>query len=105
MLNLNMPIKRSFVQRRVMRVALFLFVSFSLSPFPLTPFPLTPFPLPVLAADAAVVSTATREGRLAVFDDVWETIHRRYYDSTFNGLDWEGQRATFPISRCGNKLG
>lgn len=52
------------------------------------------FTPPVCATDT-VVSTATREGRLAVFDDVWETIDRRYYDSKFNGLDWEAQRITF----------
>jgi C-terminal peptidase prc len=41
------------------------------------------------------VSTATRAGRLAVFDDVWETIQERYYDPTFRGLDWEATRVTF----------
>ena len=41
------------------------------------------------------VSTATRAGRLAVFDDVWETIQERYYDPTFRGLDWEATRAAF----------
>lgn len=42
-----------------------------------------------------LVSTATREGRLAVFDDVWETIRDRYYDASFNGLDWEAEREEF----------
>src|SRR5262245_11154264 len=41
------------------------------------------------------VSTATRAGRLAVFDDVWETIQERYYDPTFRGLDWEATRVAF----------
>jgi C-terminal peptidase prc len=41
------------------------------------------------------VSTETREGRLAVFDDVWETIRDRYYDASFNGLDWEAERERF----------
>lgn len=45
--------------------------------------------------DISSVSTATREGRLAVFDDVWSTIYRRYYDSNFNGQDWEAQRTFF----------
>lgn len=45
--------------------------------------------------DAALVSTDTREGRLAVFDDVWSTINERYYDSHFHGLDWDVQRANF----------
>ena len=42
--------------------------------------------------DPAPVSTATVEGRLAVFDDVWETIQARYYDSSFNGIDWQATR-------------
>ena len=45
--------------------------------------------------DSAVVSTETRAGRLAVFDDVWSTINERYYDSQFHGLDWDMQRAKF----------
>jgi C-terminal peptidase prc len=43
----------------------------------------------------ALVSTETREGRLAVFDDVWSTINERYYDSQFHGLDWNLQRLNF----------
>src|SRR6266508_3540062 len=35
------------------------------------------------AGEAPGGSTATREGRLAVFDDVWQTIHDRYYDPVF----------------------
>jgi carboxyl-terminal processing protease len=64
---------------------------------PLTPSPLSPFPaLSVPAAHAdIIISTETREGRLAVFDDVWETIRDRYYDPSFNGLDWEAERAKF----------
>jgi carboxyl-terminal processing protease len=65
-----------------------LFVSlFSFPHFPSTPFS--------QAAIAGVVSTETREGRLAVFDDVWETIRERYYDPTFHGVDWQAQRAVF----------
>lgn len=45
--------------------------------------------------DATVVSTATPEGRLAVFDDVWETIQDHYYDPQFNGVDWQAKRASF----------
>jgi len=54
--------------------------------------------------DAALVPTDTREGRLAVFDDVWSTIHERYYDSHFHGLDWDVQRATFrsPAAEAGS---
>jgi len=45
--------------------------------------------------DSSLVSTATVEGRLAVFDDVWETIQERYYDPTFRGIDWQAKRTTF----------
>jgi carboxyl-terminal processing protease len=45
--------------------------------------------------DASLVSTATPEGRLAVFDDVWETIQDRYYDPHFNGVDWQAKRNSF----------
>lgn len=50
---------------------------------------------PVEARGDTLVSTETREGRLAVFDDVWKTIRARYYDTSFNGLDWEAERERF----------
>ena len=45
--------------------------------------------------DSSLVSTTTLEGRLAVFDDAWETIQERYYDPKFHGIDWQAQRVTF----------
>src|SRR6476469_2585913 len=45
--------------------------------------------------DSSLVSTATVEGRLAVFDDVWETIEDRYYDPKFHGIDWQAKRNVF----------
>ena len=45
--------------------------------------------------DSSLVSTATVEGRLAVFDDVWETIQERYYDPKFHGIDWHAKRIAF----------
>jgi len=57
----------------------------------------TVVPRPALAAadDATIVSTSTAEGRLAVFDDVWETIDERYYDLQYHGVDWQKSRTTF----------
>src|SRR5215217_3603508 len=54
--------------------------------------------------DATVVSTATVEGRLAVFDVVWETIQDRYYDPKFHGIDWQAKRTTYrpAAARAGN---
>jgi carboxyl-terminal processing protease len=49
----------------------------------------------VVFADSDAVSTATRVGRLAVFDDAWETVRDRYYDPTFHGLDWQAEREKF----------
>ena len=45
--------------------------------------------------DSATASTTTPEGRLTVFDDVWQTVYDRYYDSSFHGVDWWGQRRLF----------
>src|SRR5688572_7551942 len=45
--------------------------------------------------DSSPISTTTREGRLAVFDDAWSRINERYYDRKFHGLDWDAQRTTF----------
>jgi carboxyl-terminal processing protease len=53
------------------------------------------FTQPALSDDSSVVSTATPEGRLIVFDDVWETIQERYYDPTLNGIDWHAKRTAF----------
>jgi carboxyl-terminal processing protease len=68
----------------------------ALSYYPL-PFALSPNLSSARAAgnDSVLVSTATPEGRLAVFDDAWSRINDRYYDQTFHGLDWDGQRTTF----------
>ena len=47
------------------------------------------------AADTRLVSTTTREGRLAVFDDLWQTVEDRYYSTDFHGVDWLAQRTHF----------
>ena len=56
---------------------------------------LSPFALRLSTASSAHgrVTTATREGRLIVFDDVWQTIRERYYDPELHGVDWEELRA------------
>ena len=40
-----------------------------------------------------VAVETTRAERLAVFDDVWETIRERYYDPELHGVDWDALRA------------
>ena len=86
---MNKRVKRNWRWARTVVLALLL--SFSI-PLPL--FPRSPLP-PTSLSDAALVSTATPEGRLAVFDDAWARINERYYDQTFHGLDWEAQRTIF----------
>src|SRR5215211_6202615 len=71
--------------RRALPLALFLVVI--LSPFPFSLYP---------SSDASAtdrVTTATREGRLIVFDETWRTIRERYYDPALNGVDWDELRA------------
>jgi carboxyl-terminal processing protease len=60
-------------------------------------FAIPSFSLPPVSAsdDSSVVSTSTLEGRMAVFDDVWETIQERYYDPNFHGVDWQESRTIF----------
>jgi carboxyl-terminal processing protease len=50
---------------------------------------------PAPSLSDAPVSTGTREGRLAVFDDVWQTVGARYYDARLRGLDWAAERERF----------
>lgn len=72
-------------------LTLCLLAALSIYPSPLSP-------LPAARAernDSALVSTGTREGRLAVFDDAWSRIDERYYDRGFHGVDWDAQRTTF----------
>ena len=80
--------KRIIVLRML---ALLTALSFYALPFTTVPFPSSR----AERNDATAVSTATREGRLAVFDDAWSRINERYYDHSFHGLDWDAQRANF----------
>lgn len=74
-------------------VALLLSIASPVPLFPFSSFP--PVRSAIASRDSAVVSTATREGRLAVFDDAWGRINERYYDRKFHGLDWDAQRTAF----------
>jgi carboxyl-terminal processing protease len=37
---------------------------------------------------------ATREGRLRIFDEVWEQVRERYFDPDMRGVDWQEARQT-----------
>lgn len=43
-------------------------------------------------AGAVYEDELTLKDRVEVFEDVWETIHEKYYDSSFNGVDWRAVR-------------
>lgn len=36
---------------------------------------------------------STPEGRLRIFDEVWEQVSERYFDPSFHGVDWANLRA------------
>src|SRR5215210_4551603 len=58
-------------------------------------FALAPFSLTRPAAHAgapAAEYTTTREGRLRVFDEVWEQVRLRYFDPEMQGVDWQEMR-------------
>jgi carboxyl-terminal processing protease len=74
--------------------ALALVAGLAFYPLPFTPYP-TSFSAHAKVSNTSVVSTATPEGRLAVFDDAWARINERYYDQSFRGLDWDAQRTAF----------
>jgi carboxyl-terminal processing protease len=40
-------------------------------------------------------SSATREGRLRIFDEVWEQVRERYFDPAMRGVDWQEARKSF----------
>ena len=79
--------KREWLLPRVISLGLVLFVSCLFSLFLHSPI--------ARSSESVPVSTTTREGRLAVFDDAWARINERYYDQKFHGVDWEAQRTTF----------
>ena len=64
-------------------------------PFPPSPLPFPRSALRLLERCSRAFQRATREGRLAVFDDAWSRINDRYYDQTFHGVDWDSQRINF----------
>jgi carboxyl-terminal processing protease len=85
----NFTVRRpSFTLSPPRRTLAFVLAIFALAPLA------APFPHAAGSRDAGV-STGTRDGRLAVFDDVWQTVGARYYDPAMRGVDWARQRETF----------
>ena len=44
------------------------------------------------AGGAGAEYASTPEGRLRIFDEVWEQVRERYFDPDFHGVDWQGLR-------------
>lgn len=42
-----------------------------------------------------VDSSVSEKEKLEVFDEVWKTVNRYYYDEKFNGIDWNKARQDF----------
>jgi C-terminal processing protease CtpA/Prc len=42
-----------------------------------------------------IESRSFREGRMAVFDEVWSQVDQQFYDPHFNGVDWKAVRARY----------
>ena len=56
-------------------------------------FAAAPLTRPTVHADAPRAEyAATREGRLRVFDEVWEQVRLRYFDPEMRGVDWQEMR-------------
>lgn len=55
-------------------------------------------PEPAVHADAPTVAAPDRERarmNARVFDTVWDTVRRRYYDPHLHGVDWRAARETY----------
>jgi carboxyl-terminal processing protease len=47
------------------------------------------------AATGAVADALSPKERVEVFEEVWETVDEKYYDSSFNGVDWRAVRVRY----------
>ena len=56
------------------------------------PAPLSPSRITAHADAPRAEYTTTREGRLRVFDEVWEQVRLRYFDPEMQGVDWQEMR-------------
>lgn len=56
--------------------------------------PVSPAPR-VDAAALPRAEAARATANLRVFDTVWDQVHRKYYDPSFNGLDWNDLARTY----------
>src|SRR5689334_13413623 len=50
---------------------------------------------------SATTSRLTAKDRLDIFSDAWETINEKYYDPSFNGVNWRAVREQYrPVAEA-----
>ena len=52
------------------------------------------FALIVLSANSLPAQTSVKE-RAEIFEQVWATINEKYYDASFNGVDWRAMKKKY----------
>ena len=80
----------SLSMRRTVAAALLLFTAL------LVPHTLTKAQTPdAPSRESAKLRSLSAQERIKVFEEVWETINEKYYDPSFNGVDWAAVRARY----------
>ena len=51
------------------------------------------YSLPTVPSESS--DALSLKDRVKVFEDVWETVHEKYYDPSFNGVDWRAVRERY----------
>jgi carboxyl-terminal processing protease len=65
------------------------------TPAPTLTTPPTPAPTRAPKATPTIETRLTAAERLAIFDQVWQTVNDKYYDPTFGGKDWQAIGAEY----------
>jgi carboxyl-terminal processing protease len=52
------------------------------------------FALIIFCSNSLYAQTSLKE-RVAIFEQVWTTINERYYDASFNGVDWQAVKKKY----------
>jgi len=50
----------------------------------------------LLLANIAAAQVSQRD-RIKIFEKVWDTVNRKYYDPNFNGVNWNAARASYRL--------
>jgi carboxyl-terminal processing protease len=80
--------------RRLIRHATLLILTLGLLSTGAQALPLSRAPGPAIAPRRSS-SALSPEDRVDVFEEVWETVNEKYYDASFNGVDWLAVRERY----------